>query len=89
MSHRQAIIKLVQFLRENYPDVQYFNTPCLANDYQEEVYRDEEVGIYAMFAPDWGYIDLYGVSPYEFASFVRNEHLIKDEEENETTRKNN
>ena len=84
MDRQQDITKLVQFLRENYPDVQYFDTPCLANDYQEEVYRDEEAGIYAMFAPDWGYIDLYGVSISEFTSFVRDEHLIKDEEENES-----
>ena len=77
MTREQRIKKLVKFLKENYPKSQIFNCPCMADDYQECVYSDEndEGDIWAMYAPGWDYIDLYGVEDEEYTSFMEGDHL--------------
>ena len=72
MTRKERIKKLVGFLKENYPESQIFNSPCIADDYQKCVYMDEndKGAIWAMYAPDYDYIDLYGVKNMEYASFV-------------------
>ncbi len=76
MTREQRIEKLVKFLRANYPKSQIFNSPCMVDDYQKCVYTDEndEGDIWAMYAPGWDYIDLYGVKDKEFIFFVEGSH---------------
>lgn len=78
MARKQRIQKLIKFLQENYPESQIYNSPCIVYDYQECVYVDEndnDGDIWAMYAPGYDYIDLYGVKDKEYASFVDKSRL--------------
>lgn len=56
---------LKAFLKKNFPDgIQMFNTPNLAGDYMEEIYEDGE--IYVLFAPSYGYIEVFGLTNEQF-----------------------
>ena len=57
--------KLINFLRENFKDgVQMFNIKNTTGDYTYCVFRDGDV--YVEYAPDWGYIEIFGLSESEF-----------------------
>lgn len=81
MNRKQRIKKLVGFLKENYPESQIFNSPCIAGDYQKCVYLDEaddeESDIWVMYAPGWDYCDIYGLTNKEFYTFVAGDRLKK------------
>lgn len=57
--------KLINFLHENFKDgVQMFNTRNTTGDYTYCVFCDGDISI--EYAPDWGYIEVFGLSESEF-----------------------
>lgn len=62
------INKLKKFLQENYPNIQAFNTRNSAGDYMVNVY--DEDGIQVDYAPDYEYIEIFGLTGKEFTNLL-------------------
>lgn len=58
------IEKLKRFLQENYPNIQAFNTRNICGDYMVTVYNED--GIAVDYAPEYEYIEIFGLTEKEF-----------------------
>lgn len=64
------IEKLINFLKDKFKDgIQMFDTQSLVNDYRIEIYYED--GISVLYAPDYEYIEIFGVSKEEFKKIVK------------------
>lgn len=62
------IDKLKKFLQTNYPQIQAFDTPSLAGDYRVKVYNKDGIQVY--YAPNYDYVEIYGLTKDEFRSLL-------------------
>ena len=62
------IKRLKMFLQKNYPNIQAFNTRNTANDFLLKVYDQD--GIIVDYAPNWGYIEIYGLTKEEYKDLL-------------------
>lgn len=67
--------KLKKFLQENHPNIQAFNTRNIAGDRMITVYESSD-GITVDYAPDWGYIEIFGITEEEFNSLIDNDSMF-------------
>lgn len=57
--------KLINFLHENFKDgVQMFNTRNILGDFMYTVFHEGDIIV--DYAPDYGYIEIFGLSQSEF-----------------------
>ena len=66
---RKEFKNLILFLKEEYPDIQAFNTRNLVGDEMTTVY--EKNGIIVDFCEHWGYIEIFGLPDTEFEYLLR------------------
>ena len=59
---------LKRFLQENYPNIQAFDCPNMAGDFMEVVYDKDRIQV--LYSPDYGYVEIFGLSPKEFESLL-------------------
>lgn len=86
MTRKQRIEKLTDFLLEEYPHTQAFNTHNLVGDYMESVYEDKSIEVF--YAPGYGYVEIFGLTESEFENItVINEwggrYTLGEEEDDE------
>lgn len=62
------IDKLKNFLQENYPNIQAFNTRSFTGDYTTTVYNED--GITVDYAPGYQYIEIFGLTDKEFEDLL-------------------
>lgn len=70
-----GIERLKAFLQKEVPEIQAFNTPNIAGDPMEQIYKDGEVEVW--HCKQWGYIEIFGLSQSQFNGLVRAGHLRK------------
>lgn len=59
------IEKLIIFLKENFEKgIQMFDTPNIVGDFMVPIY--EKYDILVLFAPEYDYIEIFGISDEEF-----------------------
>lgn len=59
------IEKLIIFLKENFEKgIQMFDTPNIVGDFTVPIY--EKYDILVLFAPEYDYIEIFGISDEEF-----------------------
>lgn len=64
------IEKLINFLKERFEDgMQMFNTPSMAGDFRAPIYSEDKITV--LWAPDYEYIEIYGISDEEFERVMK------------------
>lgn len=67
------IRKLKKFLQKKYPNIQAFNTRNITGDFLLKVYDRD--GIIVDYAPNYDYIEIFGLTNDEFNELTENGHL--------------
>ena len=64
------IEKLIKFLKERFEDgIQMFDTPSMVNDFRVPIYNKDEITV--LWAPYYGYIEIFGISSEEFERVMK------------------
>lgn len=59
------IEKLIIFLKENFEKgIQMFDTPNIVGDFTVHIYKKDDILV--LFAPEYDYIEIFGISDEEF-----------------------
>lgn len=59
------IENLIVFLKENFEKgIQMFDTPNIAGDFMVPIYKKDNILV--LFAPEYDYIEIFGISDEEF-----------------------
>lgn len=59
------IEKLIVFLKETFEKgIQMFDTACIVNDFRVPIYMEDDILV--LFAPEYDYIEIFGISDEEF-----------------------
>ena len=59
------IENLIVFLKENFEKgIQMFDTPNIAGDFKEPIYKKHDISVF--IAPEYDYIEIFGISDEEF-----------------------
>ena len=74
--------KLKEFLENNYPNIQAFNTRNLVGDDMITVY--DEDGITVDYCEEWDYIEIFGLTNEEFRSLLDEESYLGEHLKNFT-----
>lgn len=64
------IKKLIDFLKNRFiGGIQMFNTPSIAGDFRVPIYSEDDIKV--LFAPEYEYIEIYGISYEEFKRVMK------------------
>lgn len=59
------IENLIVFLKENFEKgIQMFDTPNIVGDFMVPIYKKDDISVF--FAPEYDYIEIFGISDEEF-----------------------
>lgn len=68
MNRKEKIQELKNFLQENYPNIQAFNTRNIVGDLVYNVYNEN--GIRVDYCEGWEYVEIFGLTEKEFQNLV-------------------
>jgi hypothetical protein len=64
------IEKLIKFLKMHFENgIQMFNTPSIMPDFRVPIYDKDDILVW--FAPEYEYIEIYGISDKEFKRVMK------------------
>lgn len=64
------IEKLIEFLKNRFKGgIQMFNVPSITGDYRISIYEADDIRV--LFAPEYEYIEIYGISYEEFKRVMK------------------
>lgn len=69
------IKKLKKFLQKNYPGIQAFNTRNIMGDYTVNVYNEDNIKV--DYAPNYEYIEIFGLTGTEFDNLINKYGFLK------------
>lgn len=64
------IEKLIEFLKAHFESgIQMFDTPSITPDFRMPIYDKDDILV--LFAPEYEYIEIYGISDKEFKRVMK------------------